>query len=451
MDTLHLYDRIDNRIETRREVDSSASLDTRFRYDGNQNRVLTIQPEGNATAQVYDERDLLFKQIDGASSRPADGHYASGDPTTFDRPGGAGTIASTTISSYDLNGNLKEVIDAEDNGGEDSSAFLGDQDTKGDVTTFEYDGFDRRKQVIDSMGNVSHTVYDPDSNVIRTVRIGHPNDDVAGDTGDVTLAVTEFVHDNLSRTIATHEVLFETDVGTISPALRTQDLTDFTDMDGYAPYQSDATSDTAGVPDPATNSGSLLTPIGRITTVTEYDRLSRQTFRTQDDLDSTRTAYDGASRVRETEDSAVANGDTALSGTPDFDPASLDGNLVAMAYDDNDNLIERLETDVTVVSGVADETFRTTFLYDSLDRLQTSFDNLGQTTDRRYDSRSNLKASADPVGPVNSRSFARRGLGSTASVTINDFGNIERRKYDGINRHLETSQRLTASGQGGGS
>ena len=66
------------------------------------------------------------------------------------------------------------------------------------------------------------------------------------------------------------------------------------------------------------------------------------------------------------------------------------------------------------------------------------FDNVAQAEDYRYDSRSNLVAKADAVGPVNTRSFNRRGLGSSSSVTINDFGNVTRTRYDGIGRTLET-------------
>src|SRR5262249_7641569 len=55
VDTLNLYDRINDPIETRTEVDNTHALTTRYRYDANQNRVLTIYPEGNAAAAVYDE------------------------------------------------------------------------------------------------------------------------------------------------------------------------------------------------------------------------------------------------------------------------------------------------------------------------------------------------------------------------------------------------------------
>jgi YD repeat-containing protein len=90
VDTLTLYDRLNDRIEIRMEVDSTRSLVTRYRYDGNQHLVFTIYPEGNADSSVYDERDLLFQLIRGASSRPSAGMYASGDPTSFNRPGGSG-------------------------------------------------------------------------------------------------------------------------------------------------------------------------------------------------------------------------------------------------------------------------------------------------------------------------------------------------------------------------
>ncbi|MBN1560378.1 RHS repeat-associated core domain-containing protein [candidate division KSB1 bacterium] len=136
--------------------------------------------------------------------------------------------------------------------------------------------------------------------------------------------------------------------------------------------------------------------IGRVTNITEYDKKGRVTFRVTDDLGVTRTYYDGADRVIKTVDSALDNG---WSGSA-FNPANLDGNTVEMAYDDNGNVIETLQTDVTEVSSVADETFRTTNFYDALDRLTLTVDNLGEATYIRYDSRGNLVARADANGPT---------------------------------------------------
>jgi RHS repeat-associated protein len=437
LDSIGLYDRLNNLIETRVEVDSTRSLNMRFRYDGNQHLVLAIHPEGNADSSVYDERDLLFQTIRGASSRPSAGKYASGDPSTFNRPGGSGTTPSTMTYNYDKDKNIVESVDAADTDGDSSnnSSIAG----VGDVTSkFTYDGYNRRKTVTDPLGNKTNLVYDPDSNVVRVIQDGDPIDDVVGSSENKTLSVTETVYDELSRTICVHQVLFQTPDATPS---RTPLLTDTPAMDTLAAYLSDASSDTASVP-----GATEITVIGRVTSITEYDRESRRTFRIQDDLDVSRTDYDGTGRVVKTTDDALSNGFS--SGA--YDPAAIAGNTVEMAYDDNSNVIEMKETDVTLVANVAAEVFRTTLIYDSLDRPQTSFDNLGHAVDLRYDSRGNRVAAADAVGTVTSRSFSRRGLGSNSAVTINNYGNVSRRTYDGVSRLLETEVRLTSSGQGDG-
>ncbi|MBI1927157.1 RHS repeat protein, partial [Candidatus Poribacteria bacterium] len=419
VDATYKYDILDHPIEMSAEVDATKTLVTRYRYDANENRTLTIYPEGNADSAVYDERDLLFRSTRGDAS--------------FVRPGGAGTVPSTTTYNYDQNQNLIEGVDAEPNGGT-SSTIAG----VGDVTKFTYDGYDRRRTVADALGNVTTYVYDPASNVIRGRSDGEPVNDVAGDSGNRTLTVAEYIYDELSRVFVTHQALFQTPDATPT---RTPTLTDTPAMDSLAVYLSDASSDAASVPGAV---GIAVT--GRVSTLTGYDRSSRVVFTIQDDLDAYRTDYDGADRVVKTVDSAISNG---FSGSV-FNPANVSGNTVETAYDDNSNVIERLETDVTTASGVANEVFRTTYLYDSLDRLQTVVDNVGQTEDYRYDSRSNLVARADAVGPITGRTINRRGLGSTASVSVNDLGNVTRTRYDGLSRTLETEAILTASGVGDG-
>lgn len=436
VDMLILYDRLNNLIETRVEVDNTHSLDTRFRYDRNQNPVMTILPEGNAAASIYDERDLVFESTRGANEQPKAGLFAPDDPSTFNRPGGEDTEPSTTTYNYDLNRNLTELVDADDTDGDSSnnSEIAG----VGDVTRYTYDGYDRRRTVQDADGNTSTYSYDPDDNVVRVVQNGDPIDDVVGESDNRTLAVTEYIYDSLSRVVITHQVLFETP--DVEP-IRTPVLTDDPDMDALAAYLADAPSDTATVP------GALgITVIGRVTSLGEYDRQSRTTFAVQDDLDTYRTDHDGASRVIKTTDSALDNG-FAFSV---FDPAAISGNTVELAHDDNDNTIEQLEKDVTEVPDVPEEQFRTTYLYDSLDRLQTITDSIGQTHDYRYDSRSNHVAAADAVAPLNTRTINRRGLGSDDSVAVNDFGNVTRNFYDGINRALETQSVLTESTEGDG-
>ncbi len=171
---------------------------------------------------------------------------------------------------------------------------------------------------------------------------------------------------------------------------------------------------------------------GRVSTRSEYDRNSRLTFTVEDDADAYRIFYDGADRQIQ-----------------QLDP---EGNSVEYAYDDNSNIIEILETDVSQVPGIASELFVTTNFYDSLDRLQRHVDNLGHSTDYRYDSRGNLVAKADSQGPVTGQAIARRQFagGSLTVNAINDFGNVTTYFYDGIGRFLREERVLTASGMGDG-
>ena len=142
--------------------------------------------------------------------------------------------------------------------------------------------------------------------------------------------------------------------------------------------------------------------LGRVSTQTEYDRRSRDTFRVEDDGDTSRSFYDGADRI--------------IRGI------DAESNRVAIVYDDNHNVIETRETDLSQVEGVVEEVFLTTSFYDSLNRPQRRIDNLGQTDDYRYDSRNNLVAMADASGPpgpvIERRSFANGALTSNTSQPL---------------------------------
>ena len=154
----------------------------------------------------------------------------------------------------------------------------------------------------------------------------------------------------------------------------------------------------------AVSSTSGMTVLGRISTITEYDRDSRNAFTVDDALHTNGTEYDGAGRVIKTTDSALNNGFS--SGA--FHPAYLAGNTVQTSYDGDGNLIEVDSTEVTLIPGVADQVFQTTDFYDSLNRLDTSVDNNDQATDKRYDSRNNVVAVANAKGPAAERSLPRR-------------------------------------------
>ena len=438
VDYVHAYDILDNQIQMTEEVSDTLDLVTRYRYDPNGNQVLVIQPEGNGTASVYDERDLLFQSTRGATLPPPLVLLAAGDPTDYDVRGG---LPSTMTYHYDGNRNLIETVDAADTDGSPDNDS--NQGGFGDRTRYLYDGFDRRTSLVDSVGNQTVTQYDPAGNVVRVSRFGpvggaSPTSDgpdvlpmpvssggviqAANLVNSNLLEATESLYDELTRVFQTDRALF---VNTI-PTVRPPDVADGASDIGKGDLSPADTCAVPVVPDPP--SGYL----GCVSTRTEYDRNSRRTFTVEDDGDTYRTFYDGAGRVIKT-----------------LDP---EGNTVETAYDDNDNLIEVRETDVSQVTGVPDEVFLTTNFYDSLNRLQRSVDNLGQTFDYRYDSRDNLVARADAQGPLTGDSIARRAFSGGALTVndINDFGNVTLYFYDGINRQTRQEVILTASGEGDG-
>ena len=398
VDTAFLYDILDQEIEKAEEVDITETLIHLSRYDANGNPTLTIAPEGNARVYLYDERDLLFQSTTGAQTATLETLGAPAGP--FNPRGGT---PSTTTRNYDGNRNLSESVDAADT---DASAGNGSAIAgTGDVTRTEYDGYDDPLRTIDAVGNERIVGYDPARNTVLVTQRGPVGGASPSDTagaGNTDLSITEIQFDELNRRSQIDSVQF---VATGVVTQRTPDIAE----------------------------GPLTPGDGRVTQRTEYDRLSRVTFHVDDEGDTDRADHDGASRV--------------IGRT---DP---EGNTVDFAYDGEDNVIETRETDVSQVGGVADEIFLTTMFYDSLSRLQQRVDNLGQSSERRYDSRDNLVARADAQGPVTAGTVTRRVFpdGADTVNAINDFGNVTQYFYDGIGRKVRDDIFLTALGQGNGS
>ncbi len=440
VDTVHHYDILNKLVESVREVRNSTTpemLTTRVRYDPNENRVLLVQPEGNATSWTYDERELVMRVTSGAPSSPPLALRSASDATVYDVRGG---VSSTVAYHYDGNANLVERVDAADTDG--SSANNSTVGGSGDRTRYIYDGFNRRTSVVDSAGNQSVIQYDPASNVVRLSRFGPAGGTTPTSDGPATLAApvssvgviqptalvgggllaaTEYRYDELSRAYQTDRVLF---IRPATTTARTPDLADGAVSIGKSDLTPGDTQAIQGV--------TGITIIGRVTTRSEYDRNSRLTFTVEDDGDTRRYEYDGADRLLRVADPA--------------------GNAVEYAYDGNSNVIETRETDVSQEPGLPDEVFLTTFFHDALNRPQIRVDNIGRAFRFRYDSRGNLVATADAEGPPRPDPVVRRAF-SEGPRTINDVntrGNVTISFYDGIGRRTQSDVVLTASGAGDG-
>ena len=144
---------------------------------------------------------------------------------------------------------------------------------------------------------------------------------------------------------------------------------------------------------------------------TIYDRNNRKVREIQDDLDSTLMEYDGVGRVVKITDP--------------------EGNITLNTYDGNSNLIQKVETERSQKVGVSNETFTTTYQYDTLDRPTRISDNCQNTNGSAYDSRNNLTHATDAKADGTVGCFGM----------VNSQGNSTRYTYDGMNRKLQTIQR----------
>lgn len=120
--TNYEYNLLDKPIKTTLDISESLSGTTEAKYDGNENIIETILPNGIKKQYAYDSNDRLVQE------------------TTIPTDGQSNIILS---SEYDRNGNKTASIDA-----------------KGNTSSIVYDGFDRPIRTVDSQNTVTEYVYD---------------------------------------------------------------------------------------------------------------------------------------------------------------------------------------------------------------------------------------------------------------------------------------------------
>ena len=302
-----------------------------------------------------------------------------------------GTSDQATISYfYDANGNRSKTVDAYDNNG----------DGQGEASTYFVDGFDRIVRSVDAAGNETRLHYDPASNIISSEvwgTIGGPTRSNNSSTGNVLLAKGAAYFDELGR-------LYQREAELFVPV-------------GVATVRA-----------PIISEGDLNPSDGKITSFIDYDRNSRITFATAASpasaLEQTRFYYDGLGRS-----TRIIN---------------AEGSEVTREYDNNSNAIKTTLVEVHATGRIAAETFVSYNVFDALNRLSRTTDNVGQTRRIYYDSRNLAIKTSDAQGPE-----TPDPLGIYPAGNINSDGNISHIIHDGLGRTLRTIQELTVSGQGG--
>ncbi len=371
-ETAFVYDLNDNVIEAQvQNVDTNGPnlggfVTTRFNYDILDNPLTKSEEVSSLefliTQFAYDgnENRIRITQPEGNIVETV---YDERD-LVFSITRGAGTAeTSTNTHTYDGNENLIRAVDAEDNNG----------DAQNEENLAFYDGYDRRIRTVDAVGNEMDYGYDPESNLVLERHLGLNGGASQSDNStasNVLLSQVEFAYDELNRSFQRDDLLFS-NVAVVGPE------------------------------------GPLSPGDGRVTTHTEYDRLSRMTRVLDDNIHQRLREHDGVDRVIREVDELQ--------------------NEVLLAYDDNHNLVQTTEIEKSPEAHVPDETFVTQREYDEIDRVAAIIDNLGNRTTYQYDSRNNRIQSVD-------------ALGNTISTT-----------YDGINRLLAEVRDLRVGGTGAGS
>jgi RHS repeat-associated protein len=300
--------------------------------------------------------------------------------------GPLGGAPSTRLYDYDGNENLNQIVDG-----------------RGNPLDLEYDGMDRPTRTVDQLGNSSEFWYDPLGHVVRVLDRGPtggpPPPDRLG-TMNVDLADTAYQYDEGLPPTRIDRLIF------IPPP---------TTPLGGTPSLAEGL---AAVGDGATNRKK------------ERDRLSRPTFTVKDSNATTRRDYDGLCRATR----SIGAG----------------GSNINWTYDGGHNLIEGIKEELSSSPGPPPETFITTYFYDALDRRLQQVDSLGQTWRWEYDSLDAVVARSDARGPAGGVILRRSPPYAGTPVPVNAHGNVTNYTYDGLDRRIETSRVLTASGEGNG-
>ncbi len=420
-------------------------LTTTYEYDLAGNVIRHIDPRGHDTQYVVNQLDQVVREIsrevtDGSGVRyqrdtfyDANDNVIRRDVQNIDERGvlQANTHFTTTYE-YEILNNLIRMTEEVD-------------PQNSIITEYQYDN--NRNRTLVRYGeatnghqpaNVLRTVYDERDLVFQEIRAA----------GDPQQSTTQHDYDDNGNLVARREGL-ENVPRIFSSIYDGYDrLVSITDpMGNVASFNYDANhnrvrdrveGELVDVPDGAGNV--RLREVAYV-----YDAMDRQTREQAEFFDAdTQTPIDDGNATTET---FYSDNSQVIRVVDDNNHATLvsydntnrqrvvtdaKNNTTTYTYDANSNVISVAEVEKSDL-GHPDETFITTNVYDNLDRLIKTTDNIGNINEYGYDSRHNHTLQLD-------------ALRSSPTAP----GNKTRMVYDGLNRLLKTTRYLTNDGTGSG-
>ena len=413
-------------------------------------------PNGHITRRAYDPNGNLVSATDALGHTATVTYNGLEEPLTTTDPSGA-----TTTYTYDDAGNVQTVSrPLGSNAVQKTTVSYGDADHPGDGTGltdpeghvwhFNYDANGDLTSATDPLGNKSSYDYDVIGRRTRAISArGNADGATAADFtttydynafGDLTKTtdplghVTKFAFDqNRNRTSltdpngnsTTYSYNDDDEVAKVSRADGTVLLYGY-DANGNQTKQTDAAGHTTEYAyDTLDRPASLTDPLGR-TTKFDYDGVGNRTSLTDPSGQTTSFDYDAANQLVSTK---YSDGQTAG---------------VSYKYDDNGRR-----------TAMEDGTGKTTFSYDSLNRLTSSTNGAGATIAYGYDLAGRLTALTYPNGKTVNRDYDAAGrltavadwLGNTTKVAHDPNGNLTGETYpNGVkaDQAFDNSDQLTA-------
>lgn len=422
--TTYEYDVLNYPTRRTREVDPGHDVVEEFVYDANRSRILTRYGEAtngndplNTLSLLYDERDLLYRSIRGLG----------------------GPDQSTTQYDYDGNMNVVAMIE----GLEDDPR----------LTTHGIDGYDRRVQTTDPMGNVTEVHHDPNSNVTRMVVRGELVD-LPGSAGNVRLSEVHTTYDVMDRRVQEDKEFFDsttqTPIGDGQATMvwtysdTSQLLTVSNDNGHVSSRNYDTANRVAMTTDSAGNTRQFSYDAdSNLVQVVETDRSD---VGGPDQVFTTTWSYDELERGVQNTDN-VGNTRASIFDSRNNEVEVLDalGNRVTHSWDGLNRLVEtvRFETDTGDGSGMVIGDVTTQRAWDDSSRLVSCTDDNGNTSSFTFDdlSREILRAHAD--GTVENFTY---DVHSNVVSRTDARGTVVETVYDRLDRPTQNS--VTTLGPG---